>query len=118
MQEKHLFAQVSYKEFLSIMEAPLNKRKYYITHGHLTDKYVYLYRGDRHTLKVKLEYFSDEGRYNPDFNKFDIIDCGQSITFGDDYEIGVDSILYEFDSVCKKEMDKNAVSGSWKDIKK
>ena len=112
--EKHLFAQVSYKEFLEIMK-DLNTAKNYITHGHLIDNYVYLYRGGRQHLKIKLDWFKPNPICSPDFNDFSIIDHGQTIKFGE-YEVGVNTILYEFDKVRRKELDNDSKSGCYQDL--
>lgn len=89
--DKNLFAQVSYKEFIEIMKDP-KTIKNYITHGHLMNNYVYLYRGNRQYLKIKLDWFLPNNNCSPDFNNFSITNCGQTIKFGE-YEIGISTIL-------------------------
>ncbi len=61
-------------------------------------KTLVLTRGDLRTLIVPLSTFRPSGDgIKPDFSDFLIVDCGQTIKFGN-YEASVDSVLYEYDS--------------------
>jgi hypothetical protein len=59
---------------------------------------VFFWLGDDHTVRVPFSAFtpSTGGKETPDFSKFSIIDCGQTLKFGD-YEASVVACLSEYD---------------------
>ncbi|MGM0487045.1 MAG: helix-turn-helix domain-containing protein [Planctomycetota bacterium] len=67
---------------------------------------VTFWRGDLKPLTVPFTTFAKSGTgTKPDFNKFAIIDCGQTVQLGD-YEAAVDAILYEFDPDYRRRISK------------
>jgi len=62
-----------------------------------TSETLTLWRGDRTSMVVPLSTFRPTGLgVHPDWNRFEIIDFGQTLQFGD-YQAGSDAVLYEFD---------------------
>lgn len=72
---------------------------------------VTLWRGNLRSLTVPFSIFQPSGGgLKPDFRKFSIIDCGNTIKLGE-YEAATDAILYECDPVFRRElMKKRSVS--------
>ena len=57
-------------------------------------------------LTVPFTAFGTSGSgTKPNFNKFAVIDCGQSIQLGD-YEAAVDAVLYEYDPEYRRRISK------------
>lgn len=58
---------------------------------------ITFWRGDLKPLTVPFSAFEESGTgTKPDFSKFAVIDCGQTVRLGD-YEAAADAILYEYD---------------------
>jgi hypothetical protein len=73
------------------------------------DGALVLYRGNLERLVVPLSWFRPTGRGStPNFDDFEIIDCGQTVRFGD-YEAATDAILYEFDRAARQRMKKREI---------
>jgi DNA-binding Xre family transcriptional regulator len=69
--------------------------------NHTTDTITF-WRGNLNPLTVPFSAFEKSGKgTRPDFNKFAVIDCGQTVELGD-YEAAVDAILYEYDPVYRR----------------
>jgi hypothetical protein len=61
------------------------------------DEVVLLYRGNLERLIVPFDSFRKSSRKaRPDFSEPEVIDCGQTVRLGADYEAAADAILYEF----------------------
>lgn len=61
------------------------------------DGILTLWRGNLTPLAVPLSAFQPAGNgERPDFERFAITDCGQTLRFGD-YEASADALLYEYD---------------------
>ena len=73
------------------------------------DDAVVLYRGNLERLVVPLSWFAPSGKgAKPDFDDFEVIDCGQTVRFGE-YEAATDAVLYEFDRAARQRMKKREV---------
>ena len=67
---------------------------------------ITFWRGDLKPLTVPFSAFEKSGTgTKPDFNKFAVIDCGQTVQLGD-YEAAVDAILYEYDPDYRRRISK------------
>ncbi len=73
------------------------------------DQMVLLYRGTLELLPVPFDMFQPSGDAVPDFTRFSVVDCGQTLKFGD-YEATVESVLYQSDSAYRKRAKKNRVA--------
>lgn len=69
-------------------------------------QHLLLFRGNGMSLVVPASVFVPNAKHTPDFTKFDIIDCGQTVSLGD-YEASSRSILRamdpEYDRKCEAE---------------
>lgn len=64
------------------------------------------WRGHLKPLTVPFRAFAKSGDgMEPDFQKFSVIDCGQTVRLGN-YEAAVDAILYEYDPEYRRRMAK------------
>lgn len=73
--------------------------------NHVTDTITF-WRGDLKPLTVPFSAFEKSGDgTEPDFNRFSVIDCGQTVRLGD-YEAAVDAILYEYDPEYRRRISK------------
>jgi DNA-binding Xre family transcriptional regulator len=73
--------------------------------NHATDTITF-WRGDLKPLTVPFSAFEKSGTGTKlDFNKFAVIDCGQTVQLGD-YEAAVDAILYEYDPDYRRRISK------------
>jgi hypothetical protein len=67
---------------------------------------ITFWRGDLKPLTVPFSAFGKPGTgAKPDFNRFAVIDCGQTVQLGD-YEAAVDAILYEYDPEYRRRISK------------
>lgn len=67
---------------------------------------ITFWRGNLKSLTVPFSAFEKSGDgTEPDFNKFSVIDCGQTVQLGD-YEAAVDAILYEYDPEYRRNITK------------
>jgi DNA-binding Xre family transcriptional regulator len=67
---------------------------------------ITLWRANLESLTVPFSAFAKSGDgTTPDFAKFSIVDCGQTIRLGH-YEASADAILYEFDSKYRRRISK------------
>jgi DNA-binding Xre family transcriptional regulator len=67
---------------------------------------ITFWRGTLQPLTVPFSAFGKSGDGTaPDFDSFSVIDCGQTVKFGD-YEAAVDAILYEFDPEYRRATSK------------
>lgn len=67
---------------------------------------ITFWRGDLKPLTVPFSAFEKSGDgTEPDFDKFSVIDCGQTVRFGK-YEAAVDAVLYENDPDFRRRMSK------------
>lgn len=67
---------------------------------------ITFWRGDLKPLAVPFSAFEKSGNgTEPDFTKFAVIDCGQTVQLGD-YEAAVDAILYEYDPAYRRRISK------------
>lgn len=67
---------------------------------------ITFWRGDLQPLTVPFSAFEKSGKgTKPDFSKFSVIDCGQTVELGD-YEAAVDAILYEYDPEYRRRIRK------------
>ncbi len=67
-------------------------------------KALVLYRGNLHRLVVPFSWFKSQRKGPlPDFERFSVVDFGQTISLGD-YEAAGDAILYEFDLNSRRRM--------------
>jgi hypothetical protein len=68
---------------------------------------VTLWRGNLDSITVPFSAFPKSGDGTaPDFSRFAVTDCGQTVQFGD-YEASTDSILYENDPDYRRTVKKN-----------
>ena len=78
--------------------------------NHITDTITF-WRGNLMPLTVPSSAFEKSGDgTKPDFNKFSVIDCGQTVQLGD-YEAAVDAILYEYDPEYRRRISKQRLQG-------
>lgn len=67
---------------------------------------VTLWRGSLVPLTVPFRAFEPSGDgTTPDFSRFAIADCGQTVQLGD-YEAATDALLYEFDPVYRRRVNR------------
>jgi DNA-binding Xre family transcriptional regulator len=67
---------------------------------------ITFWRGDLKPITVPFSAFEKSGAgTKPDFGRFAVIDCGQTVELGD-YEAAVDAILYEYDSEYRRRISK------------
>jgi len=67
---------------------------------------ITLWRGNFEPMTIPFSAFETAGDGTaPDFSRFSIIDCGQTVKLGD-YEAAIDAILYEFDPDYRRELSK------------
>jgi len=67
---------------------------------------ITFWRGNLKPLTVAFSAFEKSGDgTEPDFHKFSVIDCGQTVRLGD-YEAAVDAILYEYDPAYRRCISK------------
>ena len=67
---------------------------------------ITFWRGDLKPLTVPFSAFKKSGDGTaPDFNKFSVIDCGQTVRLGN-YEAAVDAVLYEYDPEYRRRISK------------
>ena len=67
------------------------------------DQALVLYRGDCTSLLVPFAWFEPRPvAGSPDWARFQVTDCGQTLRMGD-YEAAGDAVLYEFDPVFRRE---------------
>lgn len=59
---------------------------------HDKDQMVYLTMADGSFVSEALSYFEPNARCTPDFRRFAIGDCGQTLVFGE-YEASIDALL-------------------------
>ncbi|NLE39318.1 MAG: helix-turn-helix domain-containing protein [Pirellulaceae bacterium] len=68
---------------------------------------ITLWRGNLEPITVRFSAFPKAGDGTvPDFGRFRLTDCGQTIKLGD-YEASTDSILYEYDAEYRREVRRN-----------
>lgn len=68
---------------------------------------VTLWRGSLDSITLPFSAFPQSGDgIAPDFSRFAVTDCGQTVQFGD-YEASTDSILYENDPTYRRTVKKN-----------
>ncbi len=73
--------------------------------NHATETITF-WRGNLKPLTVAFSAFEKSGDgTEPDFHKFSVIDCGQTVRLGD-YEAAVDAILYEYDPAYRRCISK------------
>ncbi len=73
--------------------------------NHATETITF-WRGNLKSLTVPFSTFEKSGDgTEPDFDKFAVIDCGQTVKLGD-YEAAVDAILYEYDPEYRRRISK------------
>ena len=73
------------------------------------DESLILYKGDLEPMVVPFAWFRTTPQgLEPDFNQFEVIDCGQTIGLGE-YEAATDAILYEFSKDARKRMKSCAL---------
>jgi len=93
-------------ELVEVLEAA-NRRDLFI--GGSVDKAtetITFWRGDLKPLAVPFSAFERSGDGTvPDFNKFSVIDSGQTVQLGD-YEAAVDAVLYEYDPEYRRRISK------------
>ncbi len=71
---------------------------------------VTLWRGNLDSITVPFSAFPPSGDGTaPDFSRFAVRDCGQTVEFGD-YEASTDSILYENDANYRRSIKKKRVN--------
>lgn len=71
---------------------------------------ITFWRGDLKPLTVPFSSFEKSGDgTEPDFDKFSIIDCGQTVQFGT-YEAAVDALLYEHDPRYRRAIAKHRLA--------
>ncbi|QVL30744.1 helix-turn-helix domain-containing protein [Telmatocola sphagniphila] len=67
---------------------------------------ITLWRGNLLSLTVPFSAFENSGDgTKPDFKALSVIDCGQTVKLGN-YEAAVDSLLYEYDPLYRREISK------------
>jgi DNA-binding Xre family transcriptional regulator len=67
---------------------------------------ITFWRGDLKPVTVPFSAFEkSEAGTDPDFNKFSVMDCGQTVRLGQ-YEAAVDAILYENDPEFRRRISK------------
>lgn len=67
---------------------------------------ITFWRGDLRPLAVPFSAFDRSGDgTEPDFDRFSIIDCGQTVLLGK-YEAAVDAILYEYDPEYRRRISR------------
>lgn len=94
------------EELVEVLEAG-NRPDLFIGGGvnHATDTITF-WRGDLKPLTVPFLAFEKSGAgAKPDFNRFAVIDSGQTIQLGD-YEAAVDAVLYEYDPEFRRRISK------------
>ncbi len=85
--------------------------EFYVIGGQIDEmtQTVTLIRGNLESIVVPFSVFHPSGNeIKPDYSKFSIEDYGQTLKFGE-YEASVDSILYEFDPIYRREKRKELI---------
>lgn len=93
---------ISAQELVEVLEAD-HRADLFIggSVNHVTGTITF-WRGNLMPLTVPFSAFDKSGdATKPDFNKFSVIDCGQTVGLGD-YEAAVDAILYEYDPLYRR----------------
>ncbi|MEE8410176.1 MAG: helix-turn-helix transcriptional regulator [Myxococcota bacterium] len=76
------------------------------------DKVIVVYRGDLSRLIVPFSVFrARRGGTKPNYDDFEVIDCGQTIRLGA-YEAAGEAILYELDADYRRRARKNRIRES------
>ncbi|MEW4530813.1 helix-turn-helix transcriptional regulator [Maioricimonas sp. JC845] len=97
---------ISAEELAEVLEADNRSDLFIGGSANPVTETITFWRGDLKPLTVPFSAFEKSGKgTKPDFTKFAVIDCGQTVQLGD-YEAAVDAILYEYDPAYRRRISK------------
>lgn len=97
---KKIESTIAKEEAKEIFKLPMKERGRYILVAYIgsSKEYLNYIRGNGIGGSVSLSFFTPNAKEAPDFDHIEVIDCGQTIRFGN-YEVATDAILAEEERV-------------------